>query len=291
MKTIATHSGSFHADDAFAIAAFQLLFGKENVQVVRTRDDAVIASADIAVDVGEQYDHETGRYDHHQPGAPVRDNGIPYAGFGLMWKHHGVQVAASKEVAEQIEKTLCYPIDAGDNAIQVWETGKFGIEPFEWDTIIKSFRPLTNDANETDQCFLEAVDFARGYLARAIARAQKKIVEQKAAIAFYESQPEKEILISDTPMSRSWFIPYEEVKVLVCPRDETDNADWMAIAVQASDVGFATRVRFPEAWGGQRDKALAAVSGLPDAKFCHKDLYMCIFRTKESAVAAAQLAQ
>jgi uncharacterized UPF0160 family protein len=291
MKTVATHSGSFHADDVFAVAAFQLLLGPENVTVIRTRDDAVIAEADYAVDVGERYDHEAKRYDHHQPGSPVRENGLPYAGFGLMWKHYGESISGSKEVAEKIECSLCYPIDAGDNAIQVWEIGKFGIEPFEWDTIIKNFRSLSYDTEELDRSFMEAVDFARGYLGRKIAKEQKKVQDRKEAVEFYESQSETEILVSDTPISRTWFVPYEEVKVLVCPRDDSENADWMAIAVQVNEVGFETRVRFPEGWGGLRDEELQRVSGLPNAKFCHKDLYMCITRSKETAVEAARRAE
>lgn len=290
MKTVATHSGSFHADDVFAVAAFQLLLGKENVEVIRTRDDSVIAEADYAVDVGEQYNHDTKRYDHHQPGSPVRENGLPYAGFGLMWMHYGAEICGSEEVAEKIERSLCYPIDAGDNAIQVWETGKFDIEPFEWDTIIKNFRSLSYDSAEIDHSFLEAVDFARGYLERKIAKEQQKLQEKKEAVAFYESQTETEILVSEKPISRSWFIPYEEVKVLVCPRDESESADWMAIAVQTGEVGFETRVRFPAEWGGLRDDELAAVSGLADAKFCHKDCYMCITRSKETAIEAAKKA-
>ena len=36
---IATHSGSFHADDLFAVATLSLLLGKENIEVIRTRDE------------------------------------------------------------------------------------------------------------------------------------------------------------------------------------------------------------------------------------------------------------
>ena len=90
MKTVVTHSGNFHGDDVFAVAAFQLLLGVDEVQVIRTRDDATIEKGDYVVDVGGVYDHEQNRYDHHQPGAPVRENGIPYAAFGLMWKHYGL---------------------------------------------------------------------------------------------------------------------------------------------------------------------------------------------------------
>lgn len=290
MYTIATHSGSFHADDVFAVAAFQLLLGKENVKVIRTRDDAVIAEADYVVDVGERYDHTEKRYDHHQPGAPVHENGVPYAGFGLMWRHYGAEICDSEEIAAKLDKSLCQPIDACDNAIQVWETGKFELEPLEWDSIVKTWKALSFDAKEMDERFLEVVGFARRYLELKIAKAQKQIADREAAEAFYMASADKEILVSEKPLSRMWFIEYPEPKVLVCPRDETESSDWMAIAVPVAKTGFETRVRFPETWAGLRDAELAAVSDLPGAKFCHKDRYMCITRSRETSIRAAESA-
>ena len=85
---IVTHSGSFHQDELFAVAA--LLFIFPDAEVIRTRDDAVIKSADIAVDVGGIDDPNKERFDHHQEGgAGKRANGIPYASFGLVWKKYG----------------------------------------------------------------------------------------------------------------------------------------------------------------------------------------------------------
>lgn len=34
---VVTHSGGFHADDVFGVAALSLLLGKENIEVVRTQ--------------------------------------------------------------------------------------------------------------------------------------------------------------------------------------------------------------------------------------------------------------
>jgi uncharacterized UPF0160 family protein len=290
MITVATHSGPFHADDVFAVAALQLLLGAENMRVVRTRDEVVIAAADYAVDVGEVYDHAQKRYDHHQPGAPVRENGIPYAGFGLMWRHYGAEICGSEAVAAKIELSLCQPIDAGDNAVQIWDVGQYDLEPLVWDSIIKNWRALSYDAVAMDERFLEAVGFARRYLELKIAKEKKKATEKAAAEEFYAAHHGESILVSDTPLSRQWFVPYEEVQVIVSPRDESVGSDWMAIAVQESEVGFATRVRFPETWAGLLDVDLAKVSGLADAVFCHKDRYMCIFKSRESALTAAQLA-
>ena len=65
---VATHNGSFHTDDVFAVASLSLAFSNEGLQVVRTRDQEVIKSADIVVDVGRIHDVDKNRFDHHQEG-------------------------------------------------------------------------------------------------------------------------------------------------------------------------------------------------------------------------------
>ena len=51
--TIATHNGSFHADDVFGVAVLRLLH--PGATLLRTRDAALIAAADYAVDVGGEW--------------------------------------------------------------------------------------------------------------------------------------------------------------------------------------------------------------------------------------------
>lgn len=64
-KTVVTHNGLFHADEAFGTAFLCLLLGSE-VRVVRSRNPAQIEQADVALDVGGIYDNGKFRYDHHQ---------------------------------------------------------------------------------------------------------------------------------------------------------------------------------------------------------------------------------
>src|SRR5215218_7368889 len=89
---LVTHSGTFHLDDAFAYAVLRLALGLGAAggdhALVRTRAEAVIAGTDVAWDVGAVYDPTAGRFDHHQRGAPVREDGLPYSAAGLVWRHH-----------------------------------------------------------------------------------------------------------------------------------------------------------------------------------------------------------
>jgi len=150
MQKIITHSGSFHTDDVFAVATLQLHFGIENVEVIRTRDEAIIASGDIVVDVGGVYDAEKQRFDHHQNGAPVRDNGIPYAAFGLIWKHYGEQVAGSSEAAADIERRFVLPIDANDVGVSLYDLNEKNISPITLQDLMSLWRPIWGSVDEAD---------------------------------------------------------------------------------------------------------------------------------------------
>ena len=86
---LVTHSGTFHLDDAFAYAVLRLALGLREPgrdhALVRTRDEAAVAGADAAWDVGAAYDAPAGRFDHHQRGArvPAAGNAPGGNGFGL----------------------------------------------------------------------------------------------------------------------------------------------------------------------------------------------------------------
>ena len=119
-KSIITHSGQFHADDVFAVAALQILFGENNVEITRTRDEAIIAKGNIVIDVGGIYDESKDRFDHHQTeGAGKRENGIPYSSLGLVWKKYGKNICGSEKVANHLDAQLVQPIDAGDNGVEI----------------------------------------------------------------------------------------------------------------------------------------------------------------------------
>ena len=78
---LVTHSGTFHRDDAFAYAVLRLAPGLGEAgrdhALARTRDEAVVAAADVAWDVGAVHDPAAGRFDHHQRGASVSTASAP----------------------------------------------------------------------------------------------------------------------------------------------------------------------------------------------------------------------
>ena len=58
---IATHNGTFHADETTACAILTYLF--DNCTIIRSRDEEQLEKADIVIDVSNKNDDK--HYDHH----------------------------------------------------------------------------------------------------------------------------------------------------------------------------------------------------------------------------------
>ena len=100
-----THSGKFHADDVFSSALLLYL----NPQITITRGNRVPEEYDgIVFDIGR------GRYDHHQRDSRVRENGVPYAAFGLLWEELGSGILG-ETLAQRFDEEFVQPLDKNDN--------------------------------------------------------------------------------------------------------------------------------------------------------------------------------
>jgi len=147
-KTIATHNGNFHADDVFSIAALKRII--PSFKLIRTRDAALIAKADIVLDVGGEYDADTDRFDHHQRGgAGARENGIPYSSFGLIWQKYGLEICqGDQDVANAVDAGLVSTIDAID-------CGHVDgvVQGISLSQTIAMFNPTWQEESHFDTCF------------------------------------------------------------------------------------------------------------------------------------------
>ena len=290
MKTIVTHNGSFHSDDVFAVATLQLVYGVDAVTVVRTRDEAVIATADIVVDVGGMYDVAAGRFDHHQSGAPVRANGIPYAAFGLVWQTYGEQVAGSDVVAAEIERSIVLAVDADDSGMTLADLRNPDIPTFELDQVIRSFVPVRGSTESVDDAFMQAVDFARGLLARLVVKKTAALAMDQLVIQTYTNATDKRCLEFSVPVSTGACIDLPDVAVVVMPEDPALNTNWTTSTIRKERHSFDARAYFPESWRGLRGAELAAVSEIADAVFCHKSGHFFVAGSREGAMKAAEQA-
>lgn len=288
--TVAVHDGTFHTDDVFACAVVLLAHKNKKVTVIRTRDEKKIASADCVIDVGVIYDPKTLRFDHHQKeGAGERENGVPYASFGLVWKHYGTTLCSSEHIAHIVDERLVAHIDAVDNGVALArDTSSLSL--YTVGDFISSLRPTwEEDEACIDTAFFAAVDFAKKVLLRAIAQVQSSQAARALLEEAYTQAKDKRIIVigKEYPGWYDVMVQYPEPLYVVYERS---NGSFGAKAVRVDPADFETRKPFPKEWAGLRDKEFQNVSGVPDALFCHTGRFLIVAETKEGVLALAQKA-
>lgn len=290
---IITHSGGFHADDVFAVALLKKISEAEGkkVEIIRSRDPEVIKTGTYVVDVGGIYDPATGRFDHHQEGgAGVRENGIPYSSFGLVWKHFGEKVTGSSRVFQEVERTLVMPIDANDSGVLLCQPMREDARPLTISFLTHFFEPGWKEVSDENllRGFLEAVDFARDLTERIILRTKDTEEAEQIVSGVIENRKEPQILILEK------YVPWDttaskvpEILFVVYPHP---SGTWSVKTTRESLSSFKARKDLPEAWAGKKDEELQKITGVPDATFCHNARFTCGAKTKEGAIAMAKLA-
>lgn len=287
---IVTHNGNFHVDDLFAVASLQLLHGVQHTEVVRSRDPEVWESGDYVVDVGNIYDPETKRYDHHQHGgAGARLNGVPYSALGLVWKHHGVALSGSAEVAERIDKAMVIPIDMADNGIDVYAPTHEGTHPFLIHHILVAMRPTWKEGGVHDERFMELLPIARRIVEREITTTRDTMEGEGYVATSYNNSPDKRLIVLDGPYPWQGVLA-RTADALYVVKPKSQGTNWEVECVRTDVHSFLNRKSLPEHWRGYRDELLAEKSGVADAVFCHNNGFIAVAGSKEGALKLAQLA-
>lgn len=286
---IITHSGQFHTDEVFASAVLSLLHNG-SVEVVRSRDPLVWATGDYVVDVGGEYDISRGRFDHHQiGGAGVRENGVPYSSFGLVWKEYGEKISGTVYAANVVDKRLAQPVDAGDNGFETFGV-RGDVAPFILQDMIGAFRPGWNESRTEDEGFFEALGIARRILEREILLAQSEEEGRRHTEEAYVQAKDKRIIILDDHYPWYEVLGTKPEPLFVVKPDRGNMGKWKIEAVRSDVHSFKNRKDLPATWAGKRDAELAEASGVADAIFSHTKLFIAVAGSKDGALKLAQVA-
>ena len=297
IRKLVTHDGSFHADDIFACATLFLMLEKnrEQPEIIRTRDEEIISSADYVFDVGGIYDEKNNRFDHHQvegAGKRVADGervSIEYSSFGLVWKKFGLDLSGSQKVAEFVDRRIAVPVDADDNGFSLFEK-KYELSPLLIQNFFSLMRPTWQEsAEDYDKNFLKAVKVAKEVLLRAIAHGLARVEADEILTKVYQNTEDKRIIVLDRYYPFSETLDDLPLPIFVLYPKENQK-EWCVKAVSQKGQEFKNRKDFPKAWAGLRDEELQKITGVEDAVFCHRALFLAVAKSQAGAVALAQKA-
>ena len=238
-----THSGKFHADDVFSAALLLYL----NPEIMITRGNRVPEDFDgIVFDIGR------GQYDHHQKDSRIRENGIPYAAFGLLWEELGADILG-EELAQKFDESFVQPLDNNDN------TG----EKNELATLIGNFNPTWDAEGSNDEAFFQAVSVAGMILEnkferfRGNERADKRVEEiyahhEQAVHDREKHRDDARILILPEFVPCQKFLSETEIAFVIFP----SNRGGYCIQPQKKEYSMNYKCSFPVEWLGLENEEL-----------------------------------
>lgn len=293
---VVTHSGAFHPDDVFALTVLRQLHPM--MEVVRTRDEEIIASGDIIVDVGGQYDGKRW-FDHHQNSDDViRPDGIAYSSAGLIWKsfgHHYVDSLLGDndspelhiDVYEMIYTRFVNPIDHEDNGVSFKD---FDIGYIR--TIQSAFVPSWRYTEESHmlEYFLKAMDYIKMMVEVEVLKLRKHLDAMDAngfVLSAIEKSVEDETLKRLKVVELPQWMPAKKVLVdtdinfVISPRNDKE---WTVETIPVEMGSFERRVDLPEAGAGLKDEELNKAAGITDGIFVHKGRFIGVFGSRETCI-------
>lgn len=261
-----THGGKFHSDDVFATALLRIL----NPEIRIERGFEVPEDFN-----GIVYDIGRGRYDHHQEEKECRENGIPYAAFGLLWREYGTLILEENEAAE-FDVKFIQPLDKSDNT---------GCENTLAEIFAK-FNPGWDSEKNYDDKFWRAVSFAQeilvNYLESIQGMRRARAIVQKAM-----EECDGKILILPC------FAPWKGMVIgsgycfVVYP---SNRGGFSVQGVPKSKEDRSLVCDFPKEWWGKTAEQLQQLSGLEDFRFCHATGFLASADSQETALQIARIA-
>ena len=262
-----THGGKFHADDVFSSALLLYI----NPEIVISRGNKVPEEFDgIVFDIGR------GRYDHHQKDSRVRENGVPYAAFGLLWEELGKEILG-EELAEKFDEAFVQPLDNNDN------TG----EKNELATLIGNFNPSWDAKGGSDEAFFQAVSVAGMILENKFERYRGNArADQRVEQVLKGHDPKDRILVLPEFIPCQKALTETEIAFVIFP----SNRGGYCIQPQKREYSMNYKCSFPSQWLGLEGEELVKETGLSSAGFCHKGGFLMTVGELEDAKAACQKA-
>ncbi|MDD3218789.1 MAG: MYG1 family protein [Lachnospiraceae bacterium] len=270
-----THGGKFHADDVFSAAL--LLYLNPEIEIFRGNRVPEEFSG-IVFDIGR------GKYDHHQRDARVRDNGIPYAAFGLLWEELGFEILG-EELALRFDHDFVQPLDLNDN------TG----ERNELASLIGDFNPSWDVEGNNDSAFFEAVNLASTVLENKFAKYRGNERADLLVEEFLEKQKTQQNTTESLAriLVMPQFVPCQkklsdtEIEFIIFP----SNRGGYCIQPLKRPGSMNYKCSFPARWLGLENEELQEETGLESAAFCHKGGFLMSVGELKDAVKACKLSQ
>lgn len=316
---IGTHNGHFHCDEVLACFMLKLLPQYKNAEIVRTRDQKVLDTCDIVVDVGGVFDPEKHRYDHHQRSFTETMSSLcagkkwvtKLSSAGLVYLHFGRKVISqilevkvddpiTEVVFDQVYENFIEEVDGIDNGVNQYDgTPRYKVTT-NLSGQVSNLNPSWNETDKDEEeqfkkameivgkVFLDRVLYCKNSWLPA-----RELVEE-ALNGRNKVDASGEIMClsqGGCPWKDHLFTLEKELEIspLIKYVLYTDTAGkWRVQCVPKLLGSFENRLSLPKEWQGLRDQELSDKSGIPGCIFVHANGFIGGNTTYEGALAMAK---
>ncbi|KAJ7562986.1 hypothetical protein O6H91_03G091700 [Diphasiastrum complanatum] len=319
-KVVGTHNGTFHCDEALGCFLIRLTQKFCDAEILRTRDQKVLDTLDVVLDVGGIYDPDRDRYDHHQLGFQHNfGHGFTtkLSSAGLVYKHYGREIVAKElkldpehadveRIYVSLYKNFVQAVDAIDNGENQYDTDlppKYIINT----DLSARVGKLNPDWNEDDSpekenlAFHAAMQLTGKEFLQCLQRYATAWLPARAIVADCinarkEVDPSGEILLLEKfcPWKEHLFELEKEMAVDPTIKyvlyQDTRNKQWRVQAVSVVPGRFESRKPLPAPWRGLRDDELSQVAGIDGCVFLHISGFIGGNKTLDGALTMARKA-
>jgi uncharacterized UPF0160 family protein len=257
------------------------------------------------------WDPAQGRFDHHQKGFDgARASGVPYASAGLVWREHGARCVAllaerhaGHKLTDEAAQQMAYAIDA--DVVQYLDLSDVGAArnapgSYGLSAIVSGFNPNWMDEQRLGygpaaEAYRDA-QFRRvlALLTDLMINAVKYRVGAQLAVEQVRHADVLEggrvLFLRNAALPWTAVVRKEMPKVLFVISYSLAEQRHMIHTVPVSAESFDARADLPAAWAGLRDADLAAVTGVPDAGFCHNGRFIAAAKSFEGILEMARQA-
>lgn len=268
---VVTHDGIFHADEVFACALLCIAYGRNNVGIIRSRDNKVLEVATQnkdtwTIDVGNSYNPSLLNFDHHMRDFDVTNSfGNKLSSFGMV-----VEELLRRDFFAEVKESLLKfsnKVDMLDNGVQKAED--------------LSFLSVLNSYSDNEVInFYAALEVAMTYLLSLMNQwKEERIIDLRLNDSLGNMTEDGIIYNTDyIPVDERANAVPEAKLVVYKSKAGTFN-------IQSVNVGetkdFSVRCPTPEAWRGLRDNELIRASGGLPLTFCHVGGFLTVTNTND----------
>ncbi len=316
---IATHDGTFHADETTACAILTYL--NENATILRSRDPKVLEEGDLIIDVSNQNDEK--HFDHHSKDFTLcRDNGVKYATAGLMWLHYGKAFLKKLKDDEnlsyvsdllidkaflRLDNEIMVMVDLNDNGQLTTYTehlahatndneenivqtlNEFYLSSPDLPYLVAMMNIPNVSSEEQDKNFLKTVKIIKTLLIAAAMNALNTEYGIEKVINCY-SGGELLIMHEKLPWTSAVLNNESLFKDCLLAVYPDRNGRWRVQSLPVSKAKrFENRLSAPLAFRGLNDEELDRVTGLKNTTFVHKSGFTGGAKTFEDNLSLAKL--